>query len=187
VAGALGGRRLEVPRGRAVRPTSGRVREALFSTLGARVVGATVLDLFAGSGALGIEALSRGAAHATFVERDRTVARVVRTNLELLGLVADVRVMAADRFVQDLAGSPGDPLFDIVLCDPPYVADAADVVSLLIALADGGHVAVGATLVVERTRHGAQLVVPAGALTVTDVRTYGDTVLYYVQRGQTTS
>lgn len=170
-----------------MRPTSDRVREALFSTLGTRVVGATVLDLFAGSGALGIEALSRGAAHATFVERDRAVARVMRTNLELLGLVADVRVMAADRFVQDLAGSPDAPLFDIVLCDPPYVLDAADVASLLIALADGGHLAVGATLVVERTRHGAPPVVPEGALTVTDVRTYGDTVLYYVQSRQSAS
>lgn len=183
VAGALGGRRLEVPRGGTVRPTSDRVREALFSTLGGRVAGATVLDLFAGTGALGIEALSRGAAHVTFVERDRAVARVVRTNLEALGLVADVRVMAADRFVWELAGSPDAPLFDLVLCDPPYRVNAADVVSLLLALVDGGHLAAGATIVVERPRHGDPLVPPTGALDVTDVRTYGDTVLYYVQSG----
>ena len=170
-----------------MRPTSDRVREALFSTLGARVVGATVLDLFAGTGALGIEALSRGAAHATFVERDRAVAQVVRTNLEALGLDADVRVMAADRFVQDLAGSPGTPPFDLVLCDPPYLVDATDVASLLVALADGGHLAAGATMVVERARHGDPLVVPSGAIAVTDVRTYGDTVLYYVQSGLTAS
>jgi 16S rRNA (guanine966-N2)-methyltransferase len=183
VGGALGGRRLEVPRGRVVRPTSDRVREALFSTLGGRVVGATVLDLYAGTGALGIEALSRGAEHATFVERDRAVARVLRGNLEALGLVADVRVVAAARFVDELADEPDAPVFDLVLCDPPYRGAATDVVALLASLARGGHVAADAVIVVERERHGGTLVVPTDVLTVTDVRTYGDTVLYYLRSG----
>lgn len=183
VAGTLGGRRLEVPRGGAVRPTSDRVREALFSTLGAGVAGAVVLDLFAGTGALGIEALSRGAAHATFVERDRGVARVLRANLDTLGLAADVRVVAADRFVGHLAGSRDAPVYDLVLCDPPYGVASVDVAALLVGLLHGGHLATDVTMVVERPRHGAALVVPVDVLDVTDVRTYGDTVLYYVRSG----
>jgi 16S rRNA (guanine966-N2)-methyltransferase len=183
VAGTLGGRRLEVPKGRAIRPTSDRVREALFSTLGGRVVGATVLDLFAGTGALGIEALSRGATYATFVERDRAVARVLQANLEALGLVADVRVVAAARYADEVAADSDAPFFDLVLCDPPYRAPATDVVALLAALARGGHVAADAMMVVERPRHGDAFVVPTDILDVTDVRTYGDTVLYYVRSG----
>ncbi len=183
VAGALGGRRLEVPRGRTVRPTSDRVREALFSTLGDRVVGATVLDLFAGTGALGIEALSRGAAHVTFVERDAVVARVLRRNLETLELVADVRVVPAARFVDELADASDVPVFDLVLCDPPYRVAASDVVALLVSLARGGHVTAGTVMVVERARRGDALVLPDGVLAVTDERTYGDTVLYYVRSG----
>src|SRR5580704_10651585 len=85
IAGTLGGRRLRAPAGRATRPTSDRVREALFSMLG-EIDGARVLDLFAGSGALGIEALSRGAAHAVFVERDAGAAAVLRENLRALGV-----------------------------------------------------------------------------------------------------
>src|ERR687886_2242896 len=85
VAGTWGGRRLQAPRGDATRPTSDRVREALFSVLGDRVAGARVLDLFAGSGALGIEALSRGAAGATFVESAPAAIRAVRDNLDALG------------------------------------------------------------------------------------------------------
>jgi 16S rRNA (guanine966-N2)-methyltransferase len=166
-----------------VRPTSDRVREALFSTLGDRVVGATVLDLFAGTGALGIEALSRGATHVTFVERDGAVADVLRRNLEALGLVADVKVVAAARFVNGLTDASGAPVFDLVLCDPPYRVAASDVVALLVSLARGGHVAAGTVMVVERARHGDPLVIPSGALAVTDVRTYGDTVLYYVRSG----
>jgi 16S rRNA (guanine966-N2)-methyltransferase len=92
----------------------------MFSTLAARVPGAVVLDLFAGSGALGIEALSRGAASATFVERDRAVADVLRANLAALDLAAHVYVAAADRFVAGLAHARPEAPFDLVLCDPPY-------------------------------------------------------------------
>jgi 16S rRNA (guanine966-N2)-methyltransferase len=180
VAGRLGGRRLRVPRGSAVRPTSDRVREALFSTLGARVVDAVVLDLFAGSGALGIEALSRGARTVTFVERDRATARVLRDNLATLDLEADVRVTDAARFVGELpAATPSGP-FDLVLCDPPYRVASAHVADLLVRLAASGHLAADAMMVVERDRHGAPLVFGDGGPLVTDARVYGDTVLYYV-------
>ncbi len=116
VAGALGGRRLAVPRGTATRPTSELVRGAVFNSLEARGVlsGASVADLFAGSGALGIEALSRGAARATFVEQDRRAAQVITRNIDALGLAgrARVEVVAVERW------APED--VDLVLADPPY-------------------------------------------------------------------
>jgi 16S rRNA (guanine966-N2)-methyltransferase len=120
VAGRFGGRRLHAPPGRATRPTSDRVREALFSTLGP-VDGAAVLDLFAGSGALGIEALSRGAARAVLVERDARAAGVIRANLDALGLGAGEAVvlrMPVQRALRD-ARERGDT-YDLVLLDPPY-------------------------------------------------------------------
>jgi 16S rRNA (guanine966-N2)-methyltransferase len=167
------------------RPTSDRVREALFSTLGERVTGGVVLDLYAGSGALGIEALSRGAAHATFVERDRRVARVLRENLAELGLRATVHVTDVARFVRELdVVAPGAP-FTVVLCDPPYKVAPTAVVAVLTALARSRHLARDAVLVVERARHGPALEPPEQALIVTDTRSYGDTVLYYLRRGST--
>jgi 16S rRNA (guanine966-N2)-methyltransferase len=118
VAGRWGGRRLIAPRGDAVRPTADRVREALFSILGARVQGARVLDLFAGSGALGLEALSRGAAEATFVDSAAASVAAVRANLEALGGEAEVRRSDALRFVRAAAGEAQH--YDLVLLDPPY-------------------------------------------------------------------
>lgn len=120
VAGRLGGRRLQAPPGRGTRPTSDRVREALFSMLGP-LDGAQVLDLFAGSGALGIEALSRGAAHALLVERDRRAAAVIRANLDALGLGEEeaTLVVAPARAALRDASARGDT-YDLVLLDPPY-------------------------------------------------------------------
>lgn len=117
IAGTARGRRIEALPGTAVRPTSDRVREAMFNRLDSLglVRGATVLDLFAGSGALGIEALSRGAAEVTFVEQDAAAARVVTSNLEVLGLVAEVRRMPALRFLETTTAT-----FDLALLDPPY-------------------------------------------------------------------
>src|SRR5919198_3232221 len=100
IAGQWGGRRLQAPAGAATRPTSDRVREALFSVLGDRVGGARVLDLFAGSGALGIEALSRGAAEATFVDSAPAAIRAVKANLEALGAAAEVRRADARAFLR---------------------------------------------------------------------------------------
>jgi 16S rRNA (guanine966-N2)-methyltransferase len=117
VAGALRGRRIDAPPGGDTRPTTDKVREAVFNALGSLdlVRDATVADLFAGSGALGIEALSRGAAHCTFVERDRTALRTLRANLEALGLDDRSRVVAGDAVV--LAARLD---VDLVLADPPY-------------------------------------------------------------------
>jgi 16S rRNA (guanine966-N2)-methyltransferase len=118
VAGRWGGRRLATPKGAATRPTADRVREALFSILGDSVQGARVLDVFAGSGALGLEALSRGAAAATFVDSSSAAVRAIRANLEALGGEAEVRREDAMRF---LSASPGKARhYDLVLLDPPY-------------------------------------------------------------------
>lgn len=130
VAGLAGGRRLRAPAGRTVRPTSERVREALFNSLGSldAVAGATVLDLFAGTGALGIEALSRGAASATFVDADSRAVAAIRENLGVTGLEGRARVVQADvgRFLAD-GPPPPDPvtatLYDVAFADPPYAFD----------------------------------------------------------------
>lgn len=120
VAGTLGGRRFQAPRGRDTRPTSDRVREGLFSMLGS-VDGARVLDLFAGSGALAIEALSRGAEHATLVERDRRAVGVIRANLEALDLGPDrVLVVQAPAATALRDASRRGDAYDLVLLDPPY-------------------------------------------------------------------
>lgn len=119
VAGEFGGRRIEVPSGRQVRPTGERVREAWFSALGDRISGWTVIDLFAGSGALGIEALSRGASTVHFVEEDRRCFEVLRGNVETLGLSARVRLHRSEVF-SFLSRLGDEPRFDLALADPPY-------------------------------------------------------------------
>jgi 16S rRNA (guanine966-N2)-methyltransferase len=140
IAGELKGRRLAAPRGRRVRPTSDRVREATFSALGARVEGAVVLDLFCGTGALAIEALSRGAAAAVLVDRD---TRAALGNVEHLGLRDRVELVRADagRWLAARAGG-GAPRFDLVFVDAPYrlagrVGDELET-RLPLVLAEGG-------------------------------------------------
>ena len=132
VAGSARGRRLAVPPGAATRPTADRVREATFNALGSLgvVEGATVLDLFAGSGAMGIEALSRGAAWATFVDRDPRALAVVRANLEETGLARRATVARADAG-RWLAGAGR---FDLAVLDPPYATDDATWAQLLTTL-----------------------------------------------------
>jgi len=119
IAGELGGRLLVAPRGWKVRPTSDRVREAIFSTLGDRVAGASVLDLYSGTGALAIEALSRGATRAVLVDRD---TRPALGNVEQLGLGDRTELVRADveRWLSGLAGEPQTPRFDLVFVDAPY-------------------------------------------------------------------
>jgi 16S rRNA (guanine966-N2)-methyltransferase len=135
VAGAYGGRRLAAPRGGRTRPTGDRVREALFSMLGP-VADTRVLDLFAGSGALGLEALSRGAAEATFVDSSAAAVRAVRANLDALGAGAEVRRADARAFLRNARGAGRQ--YDLVFLDPPYQragalaeALAEDLVSVL--------------------------------------------------------
>ncbi|MEE9208668.1 MAG: 16S rRNA (guanine(966)-N(2))-methyltransferase RsmD [Gemmatimonadota bacterium] len=125
IAGDLRGRRIPAPRGRTTRPTPARVREAWFSALGETIRGSLILDLYAGTGALGIEALSRGARGATFVERDAAAARTLNRTLEDLGLVerSTVRRRSVERFIEDLCRTGSE--FDIVLADPPYGIGAA--------------------------------------------------------------
>jgi len=126
IAGELGGRRIETPVGRGTRPTREAVREAWFSALGDDIRGSGVLDLFAGSGALGIEALSRGAARVEFVESNRAVCRVLRENVRLLGIESLTAIRCADALsvVATLARSRRRE-WDIVLADPPYSGEAA--------------------------------------------------------------
>jgi 16S rRNA (guanine966-N2)-methyltransferase len=123
IAGRLRGRRLEGPAWEGLRPTSDRLRETLFDVLAARIEGARVLDAFAGTGALGIEALSRGAAHVTFVERDRRAAALIARNLERCGLEEGYAIMRSSVYAAGLFA--GSRLFDVILLDPPYGDEAA--------------------------------------------------------------
>jgi 16S rRNA (guanine966-N2)-methyltransferase len=181
IAGEAGGRRLAVPAGDGVRPTSDRVKESLFSALGpGRLVGARVLDLYAGSGALGLEALSRGATGALLVERDAAAARAIRTNVETLGF-ADRAVLRVAAVAAFLGGPVPGEAFDLVLLDPPYDTPAADVEGVLRLLVDGAWLAPDATVVVERAAGSTPLGWPEmwGS---TWERCYGDTLVLFAQR-----
>jgi 16S rRNA (guanine(966)-N(2))-methyltransferase RsmD len=132
IAGTLKGRRLAGPTGAGVRPTSDGLRETLFNILGPSVTGARVLDGFAGTGAVGLEALSRGAAHVTFVERDRRALAVLRENIQHCGVESSARVVARDF---DRAVAP-PAIFDLILLDPPYdVKDLNAVLAVAAAVA----------------------------------------------------
>jgi 16S rRNA (guanine966-N2)-methyltransferase len=173
VAGTAGGRRLVVPP-RGTRPTSERVREAVFSALeaGYGLAGARVLDLYAGSGALGLEALSRGAASATFVESDRRALDVLRRNAATVGL-AGVTVVAGT-VESVLAGAASE--YDVIMADPPY---GTDVDAVLRLVARGGWLAEDGVLVVERAARDGEPDLPAG-LAMLRSRRYGDTVTYWI-------
>lgn len=177
VAGAAGGRRLRVPP-EGTRPTSERVREALFNALDAadELTGARVLDLYAGSGALGLEALSRGAADALFVESDRRAADVLRANLRDVGLGGTVRYGSV---VQVLGGPPGKP-YDLVLADPPYDVPLSELHTMLSLLASGGWLDASGLVVVERPTRDGDLAWPAAYRPVRQKR-YGDTALHWAE------
>ncbi len=180
VGGEHGGRRIRAPRGRGVRPTLDRVREAIFDVLQDRVRGARILDLFAGSGALGLEALSRGASHATFCDVAARPAQAVRDNARRLGFspsAARVLHLPALQAVRRLAGE-GDS-FDVVFVDPPYESPLYD--ETLLALAIEGLVVPGGVVVVE---HGRRVEVSAvfGDLHAVRRRRYGETCVTYFER-----
>jgi 16S rRNA (guanine966-N2)-methyltransferase len=166
IAGRHRGRRLSTPRGAATRPTSDRVREALFSVLG-DVSGLTVLDLFAGSGALGIEALSRGAASAEFVERAAPAVGALKANLAGLGIVAPVHRDDARAFVRN--ASAAGRTYDLVFADPPY----RDAQRLGTDMALGELLAPGGRLVTESDRRAP---LPTD-IPIRFERRYGDTLI----------
>lgn len=180
VAGTVGGRQLEVP-SRGTRPTSERVREALFSALEAAVDidGTRVLDLYAGSGALGLEALSRGAAHAMFVESHRAAVSVLRRNIATLGFGA--RASVRPRAVSAVLAETADTPFGVVLVDPPYAVSNSTLGEVLAALADGAWVRQDSVLVLERSARDGD---PSWPVTWSPGRTrrYGDTVLHWAVR-----
>jgi 16S rRNA (guanine(966)-N(2))-methyltransferase RsmD len=166
IAGELKGRQLVAPRGWKVRPTSERVREAVFSTLGARVEGAVVLDLYCGTGALAIEALSRGAARATLVDRD---TRPALGNVERLGLGGRAELVRADAGAWlELSDRPNGPRFDLVFVDAPY--KLADLVARQLDTHLPGVLAPGARAVVES---GARRPLALGSLERLRQRRYG--------------
>jgi len=176
VGGLAKGRRLVTPAG-ATRPTSDRAREALFSSLGhlLELSAARVLDLFAGTGAVGLEALSRGAAVAVLVDSDRRAVDVLRHNAAAIGLPTAVVVR---RSVPAFLAVPPDAPFDLVFADPPYQLDEAVVAGLLAALVEQGWLADEAVVVVERSARGPAPAWPDGIRPVQNKR-YGEGVLWY--------
>lgn len=179
IGGSLRGQRFAAPGGRDTRPTSDRVREAVFSSLFSLtggLEGRHVLDLYAGSGALGIEALSRGAAHSVFVERDRRAAGVIVANLEALRIPpARWRVLTRD--ASRLVTAAGLHPVSLLFADPPYTIDAADVWQVLEGLAGSGLLETGGVVVYEHRVDGAG-VAPA-CFCVRAVKRYGDTGVTY--------
>jgi 16S rRNA (guanine966-N2)-methyltransferase len=192
IAGSAGGRTLRVPKNAPTRPTADRVKESLFSMIETLLLwgrpeaeiggeevwaGLRVLDLYAGSGALGIEALSRGAARATFVERDAGAVAAIRANLAALGLAGQAEVRAGDAARAVAAGLP--PV-DLVVMDPPY--GEPDTLDVAARIAEAAWLAPDAVVVVE---HSDRLALPAklGNLDLQRERRYGETVLTLYARG----
>ncbi|CAN5163174.1 16S rRNA (guanine(966)-N(2))-methyltransferase RsmD [soil metagenome] len=177
IAGSAGGRRIGTPRGVATRPTSDRVREALFSVIESwcgTLSGLRFLDLYAGSGAIGLEAWSRGAGVVEFVESDRRTSALIRSNATSLGFGAPK--IAASPVAIVLASTPLAP-FDIVFSDPPYPLEAGAVDDDLASLAAHDWVVPGGLVIVERATRGAAVAWPVG---FTDQRSkkYGETTLH---------
>ncbi|MCL6622486.1 MAG: 16S rRNA (guanine(966)-N(2))-methyltransferase RsmD [Syntrophobacterales bacterium] len=176
IAGEFRGRRLAGVKG-GVRPTSDRVREAIFSILGEGVAGARVLDLFAGTGALALEALSRGAGSAVLVEEAPAALAVIRRNVAALGVEARVRLLPLPVAGAIKKLAQAGERFDLIFLDPPYGRGLA--AATLQLLGEGGVLAAGARVVAEMSRRESPPPA-AGCLTLTDLRRYGDTqVAFY--------
>ena len=167
IAGIFRGRKIAAPLGRTTRPTLDRVRESLFNLLGEISESAKVLDLFAGTGALGIEALSRGAAHATFVEKDRDALHILRENVASLGLQKNSTILAMD-VLQQFA--PASSSFDLIFIDPPYGAEIGRAALLLAAKC----VTAGGIVCLESNAKDPELEAPEG-FTIWKSRRYGGT------------
>ncbi|MBB1254120.1 16S rRNA (guanine(966)-N(2))-methyltransferase RsmD [Streptomyces alkaliterrae] len=179
IAGSAGGRRLAVPPGTGTRPTSDRAREGLFSSWEARLgewTGLRVLDLYAGSGAVGLEALSRGAAHALLVEADARAAKIARENVRSTALRgAEVRTAKAEQLLQ---GPPPEQPFDVVFLDPPYAVTDDRLREILLTLRTGGWLSAAALATVERSTRGGEFRWPDGFEALRS-RRYGEGTFWY--------
>jgi 16S rRNA (guanine966-N2)-methyltransferase len=179
IAGSAGGRRLTVPPGTSTRPTSERAREALFSTLEAllhSLAGARFLDLYAGSGAVGLEALSRGAGHARLVEHDSRAVRTVEANVAATRLSG--AVVSRERVEALVAGPEPETAYDVVFADPPYDLPDDDLRTVLQGLVAGGWLRAGSLLAVERATRGGEFRWPDG-IEALRTRRYGEATLWY--------
>jgi 16S rRNA (guanine966-N2)-methyltransferase len=179
VGGALRGRALSGPRSQAIRPTSERLRESVFDILAHRfddpVSGANVIDLFAGAGALGLEAVSRGAARALFVDDGAEARALLRANIEALGLGGVTRIFRRD--ATKLGAAPAGEQFSLAFLDPPYGRDLSS--PALMALIDGGWLMPGAVVVIEESAK-ARIDLPP-SLSHEDERRYGDTQFVFAR------
>ncbi|CAM5358464.1 DNA methylase [Streptomyces tanashiensis] len=184
IAGTAGGRRLAVPPGNGTRPTSDRAREGLFSTWESfhGLAGSRVADLYAGSGAVGLEALSRGAVHALLVEADPRAAKTIRDNVRSIGLPgAELRTGRAEQIVTGPA--PADP-YDLVFLDPPYAVGDDDLREILLTLRSGGWLSEDALVTVERSTRGGEFGWPAGFEALRS-RRYGEGTFWYGRAAST--
>jgi 16S rRNA (guanine966-N2)-methyltransferase len=179
ISGEAGGRRLAIPDGRDTRPTSDRAREGLFATItsiAGSLDGARVLDLYAGSGAVGLEALSRGAGHVLLVEQGARAVRVIKENIPSIGLPG--AVLVTDRVERALARGPDGDRYDVVFADPPYALADAAVERVLTLLAEAGWLAPGALVVVERATRSGPVSWPDGFVPDRE-RRYGEATFWY--------
>jgi 16S rRNA (guanine(966)-N(2))-methyltransferase RsmD len=178
--GTSRGRRLAGPRGHGVRPTRGLVKEALFNILAERVPGARFLDLFAGTGTIGIEALSRGARQVTFVESSQAVCRMLRANIRTCGLEdrAEIRPIPVARFLKQRFNQ-ADQTYDIVFVDPPYHTEEGK--KILPSLGRGVIIQLDGVVVIEHF-HKTRLADRIGQLALGKSYRYGDTRLSVYRR-----
>ncbi|ABD12958.1 N6-adenine-specific methylase [Frankia casuarinae] len=177
ISGTAGGRRLVVPPGTTTRPTSERAREGLFNTLSTclDLRGARIADLYAGSGAVGLEALSRGATHALLVDRDPVVIRTLRRNVTALGLSgAKIAQAAVERVVQNTSDNP----YDVVFLDPPYAMRDSELGEVLSKLLAAAWLTADGVCVVERSHRSGPVAWPDGLCALRD-RRYGEGALWY--------
>lgn len=174
VSGKAGGISLQSPRGKSVRPTAGRVKEALFNILGNLVPGALFIDLFAGSGAVGIEALSRGARQCIFVEKSAVNINVIKNNLNKTGLESLARIIKKDAFSALAKLDREGVKVDIVFLDPPYKTDM--ITPILLYFGKSNLINDG-LIVIEHESKNVKLF---AGYDLTMQKKYGDTVLSFI-------
>lgn len=174
ISGEFGGRVIDTPSNSRTHPMSERIRNAIFNSLGDDIHGAVVLDAFAGSGAIGLEALSRGADEAVFIERDRIAQKVIKHNIDLLKCGNRARLASSP--VASWSDNNPDKLFDVIFADPPYHDLQLSTVKKLFR-----HLKPGGTMILSHTGKGE---VPSGVnrIVVVDNRSYGNAYLTYFRR-----